>query len=76
MSLDSQETKDALERLRDMGEPPEVKLYKEMQALLSRMREARPTERTETARRWAVSITEFEKATAYFYAYVVESVVE
>lgn len=58
------------------NEPAEVTLYKEMQALLSRMREARPTERTETARRWAVSITEMEKATAYFYAYVVEGVVE
>jgi predicted Mrr-cat superfamily restriction endonuclease len=57
-------------------EVPEVALYMEMQALLTRMREARPTERTETARRWAVSITEMEKATAYFYAYVVEAVVE
>jgi predicted Mrr-cat superfamily restriction endonuclease len=56
-------------------EVPEVALYMEMQALLTRMREARPTERTETARRWAVSITEMEKATAYFYAYVVETVV-
>lgn len=40
------------------------------------MREAKPTERNEAARRWAVSITELEKATAYFYAYVVEAVVE
>lgn len=58
------------------NEPQEVTLYREMQALLSRMRESRPTERSETARRWAVAITELEKATAYFYAYVVEGVVE
>ena len=58
------------------NESQEVTLYREMQALLDRMREARPSERSETARRWAVAITEFEKATAYFYAYVVEEVVE
>lgn len=58
------------------NEANEVKLYREMQALLDKMREARPSDRSEEARRWAVSITEFEKATAYFYAYVVEGVVE
>jgi hypothetical protein len=37
---------------------------------LEAMREAKPEERSELARRYAVSITELEKVIAYFVLYV------
>jgi hypothetical protein len=37
---------------------------------LAEMREAKPEERSELARRYAVAITELEKVVAYFVVYV------
>lgn len=36
------------------------------------LREAKPTEKSEVARRYAVTITDLEKVVAYFQVYVVE----
>ena len=41
-----------------------------MTDLLTAMQDLRPTERSELARRWAVSITQMELATSYFFAWV------
>ena len=38
---------------------------------LQKMRAAKPTDRSERARAWAITITELEKAIAYFDRYVV-----
>jgi hypothetical protein len=40
---------------------------------LARMRQAKPEERSELARRYAISITELEKVLAYFKTYVVDT---
>ena len=41
-----------------------------MRDLLRKLRDAKPEERNELARRYAVTITELEKVLAYFWAYV------
>ena len=40
--------------------------------LLEQMRRAKPTDRSEKARRYAVAITEMEKVVAYFKTYVID----
>lgn len=40
--------------------------------LLEEMRRAKPDDRSEKARRYAVTITEFEKVAAYFKTYVMD----
>lgn len=44
-----------------------------LQDALSKLREARPSERSERSRRYAVSIVEMEKAVAYFKMMIVDS---
>ena len=44
-----------------------------MKSLLEEMRKVKPEERSEIARRYAVTITEFEKVMAYFQVFVVNS---
>lgn len=39
---------------------------------LQKLRDAKPDERNELARRYAVTITELEKVYAYFLAWVIE----
>ena len=39
---------------------------------LQRLRDAKPDDRSELARRYAVTITELEKVYAYFLAWVIE----
>lgn len=41
-----------------------------MRDLLRKLRDAKPEERNELARRYAVTITEAEKLLAYFWVYV------
>ena len=41
-----------------------------MRDLLHKLKSSKPEERTELARRYAVTITELEKVLAYFYVYV------
>lgn len=43
-----------------------------MDQLLREMRDARPSERSELSRRYAVAITEMEKVYAYFKTYVID----
>ena len=43
-----------------------------MEAMLQRLRDAKPGERNELARRYAVAITEYEKSLAFFKFYVVD----
>lgn len=45
--------------------------FEAIRQALKEMRSAKPEERNEKARRYAVSITEMEKALAYFHMYVV-----
>lgn len=52
--------------------PPSA-ILKVLQAQLVLMRSSKPVDRSDIARAWAVSITEFEKMIAYFAAYVVDA---
>ena len=46
-------------------------VYIQLQEVLAAMRKAKPDERSEKARRYAVAITEQEKVLAYFQVYVI-----
>jgi hypothetical protein len=43
-----------------------------MIGLWEKLKAAKPTERTEEARRYAVTITEFEKVMGYFNTFIIE----
>lgn len=69
------------ERIRDFlaevkGEAPlkqdekDIEVLKILNANLNFLREAKPYERSELARRYTVTITELEKVIAYFRVYV------
>lgn len=47
-------------------------LLNRFEELLQNLRDAKPEERSEKARRYAVTITEFEKVMAYFLVYILE----
>lgn len=49
----------------------DISCYELIRKALKEMRESKPDERSEKARRYAVSITEMEKVLAYFHDYVV-----
>jgi len=49
-------------------------IHASMVALLNQMRQAKPEERSELARRYAVSITDLERVEAYFQTYVLDYV--
>ena len=51
-----------------MNEPS--KSLNDLEAALETLRNAKPEERSEKARRYAVSITELEKVIAYFKIYI------
>lgn len=53
---------------------PEIQIWNDMVELWEKLKAAKPTERNETARRYAVAITEYEKAMAYFNTFVVEGI--
>ncbi len=44
-----------------------------MRDLLVKLRDARPDERSELSRRYAVTITNLEEVLAYFWSYVVNN---
>lgn len=46
------------------------KLLAEMQELVAHLHEAKPNDRTEIDRRYAVTITEMEKAVAYYAFFI------
>jgi hypothetical protein len=50
----------------------EQELLDRMAALLADMRDAKPENRSELARRYAVTITDLEKVYAYFMTFVCE----
>jgi hypothetical protein len=45
--------------------------FEALQDVLKKLRDAKPEERSELARRYAVTITELEKVIAYFWFYIV-----
>ena len=49
-----------------MGITKSEKIMMQMQNVLAEMRQAKPNDRSESDRRWAVSITKFEEAMAVF----------
>ncbi len=49
-----------------MGMTEKEKIMLRMQDVLAAMREAKPGDRSESDRRWAVSITKYEEAMAVF----------
>lgn len=46
-----------------------------MRAALQKLRAAKPDDRSELARRYAVAITEMEKTLAYFHTFVVTAII-
>jgi hypothetical protein len=52
---------------------PEVICRVKLQEALDALRENKPEERSEEARRYAVTITEMEKVLAYFAVFVVNA---
>ena len=72
---DVAELRQQLERERIAGLAQEEKnreVLKIMEDTLQRLRLAKPTKKGELARRYAVAITEYEKALAFFKFYVVD----
>lgn len=45
---------------------------KKLEEAMEALRQAKPEDRSEEARRYAVTITELEKVLAYFHTFVVE----
>ena len=54
----------------------DMRLYLMMKELLHQLKLAKPTERNELARRYAVTITEQEKVLAYFNTFVINGIDE
>ncbi len=54
----------------------DLQLFLMMKELLHQLRAAKPTDRNELARRYAVTITEQEKVLAYFNTFVIEGIEE
>ena len=52
--------------------PAQEAILNKMNLLLEELRQAKPDDRSEIARRCAVTVTEFEKTIAYFKTYVVD----
>jgi hypothetical protein len=72
---DIAEARQQLEQERIVGLAQEEKAKEVLRAMattLQQLRDAKPTERGELARRYAVAITEYEKSLAFFKYYVVE----
>jgi hypothetical protein len=51
---------------------PEAEIWTDMCALWRKLAAAKPEKRNETARRYAVTMTEFEKVMGYFDTFVVQ----
>lgn len=56
--------------------PIDLQLYLTMKELLHQLKMAKPTDRNELARRYAVTITEQEKVLAYFNTFVINGIDE
>lgn len=57
--------------MNDNQHDKDIACYELIRKALREMRDSKPDERSEKARRYAVSITEIEKVLAYFHDYVV-----
>ena len=55
------------------SESSEQGMLRNLMESLALLRVHKPEQRSETARAWAVSITEMEKVVAYFKVYVVDA---
>ena len=54
------------------GESQESKNWTAMCKLWQMLQAAKPTERNEMARRYAITMTEFEKVMGYYYCFVMQ----
>lgn len=63
-----------LEEFREDGAPErtlrEEELSRDIWSLLAKLKDAKPEQRSEEARRYAVLITEYEKVIAYFETFI------
>lgn len=72
---DIAELREEFERERIAGlaqEEKNMEVLRAMEATLQSLRDAKPGERNELARRYAVTTTEYEKSLAFFKFYVVD----
>lgn len=53
-------------------ESKEQQIWTDMMNLWHKLENAKPTERGEQARRYAVAITEYQKVMGYFYTFVMQ----
>lgn len=53
-------------------ESKEQQIWTDMMNLWQKLEDARPNERGEQARRYAVAITEYQKVMAYFFTFVMQ----
>lgn len=53
-------------------ESTESKIWTDMMNLWQKLEQAKPNERSELARRYAVAITEYQKVIGYFYTFVMQ----
>ncbi len=56
----------------DSEESTESKIWTDMISLWQKLEQAKPNERSEQARRYAVAITEYQKVMEYFYTFVMQ----
>ena len=56
----------------DSEESTESKIWTDMISLWQKLEQAKPNERSEQARRYAVAITEYQKVMGYFYTFVMQ----
>lgn len=54
------------------GKTHEMEIWTDMCALWRKMAAAKPAERNETARRYAVAMTELEKVMGYFFTFIAQ----
>lgn len=57
--------------LREREATPAEQVHDELDALIKRLKSVRPAERSEVSRRYAIVITELEKALAYLQYYII-----
>ena len=53
-------------------ESAESEIWTDMIRLWQKLEQAKPNERSEQARRYAVAITEYQKVIGYFYTFVMQ----
>ncbi len=49
-----------------------VKIYQVLASALITLRDAKPNDRSEMDRRWAITVTEMEKVVAYYNSWILD----